>query len=280
MDTFSRVSGTEHRHTEITVTPRVTVCPEETTVTTPRRPLLDWFPGAVVFDCDGTLMDSERHWRDARHRAFRDFGLKVPPGFAEQAAGVHYTDCGRLMADSVQKPELAADLAGSLLDHFLALVADDPVTMPGAVDLVRLLSGRLPLAVASNCPPAVVEECLGRAGLRQYFQHVVVPSERPEPGVPDSTEVPTVRPKPWPDVYITAARLCGVHPSEALAVEDSLTGLESAHLAGLRILGVGPRPEGEASGRADLWLPSLRAPELLTWARAQAPDPYPGSAQD
>jgi beta-phosphoglucomutase-like phosphatase (HAD superfamily) len=276
---FCRVSGTEHRHTDINVTPRVTVCPQEATVTIPRLPLLDWSPGAVVFDCDGTLMDSERHWQDARHRAFRDFGLKAPPGFAERAAGLHYADCGRLMADSVQKPELAADLAGSLLHHFLSLVADDPVTMPGAVELVGILSGRLPLAVASNCPLTVVEKCLARAGLRQHLQHIVVPTEGSEAGGPDDNEAPKVRPKPWPDVYITAARLCGVRPSQALAVEDSPTGLESAHRAGLRVLGVGPQPDGEARRRADLWLPSLRTPELLRWARAQALDPHPGGAR-
>ncbi|MCA1220972.1 HAD family hydrolase [Streptomyces sp. 8L] len=241
-------------------------------MTVSRPPLLDWFPEAVVFDCDGTLMDSERHWQEARHRAFRDFGLHAPPGFAEQAAGVHYTECGRLMAASANKPELAADLAGSLLDHFLSLVADDPVTMPGAAELVRSLSGRLPLAVASNCPLHVVEECLQRAGLRRHLQHIVVPDEEPGPAVrEDAGDTGTVRPKPWPDVYLVAARLCGVSPSRALAVEDSLTGVESAHRAGLRVLGVGPRPEGGTVERADLWLPSLRAPELLAWAGSQVP---------
>ncbi|MFY4717924.1 HAD family hydrolase [Streptomyces sp. LaBMicrA B280] len=222
------------------------------------RPLLDWSPEAVVFDCDGTLMDSERHWVEARTLAFREFGLQAPPGFAEQAKGMHYEECGRLMADSVHKPELAAGLTGALLDHFLELVTDDPVTMPGAVQLVRTLSGRLPLAVASNCPMVVVEGSLERAGLRTHFQHIVVP----ETG--DS-----VRPKPWPDVYLLAARLCGVPPLKALAVEDSLTGVESAHRAGLRVLGVGPRPTGDGAKRADLWVPSLREPELLSWAETR-----------
>ncbi|MBV1947144.1 MULTISPECIES: HAD family hydrolase [Streptomyces] len=228
--------------------------------------LLDWSPRAVVFDCDGTLMDSERHWQDARSRAFRGFGLQAPPGFAEQAKGVHYADCGRLMAESVHKPELTADLTAALLHHFLELVADDPVTMPGAVELVRLLSGRLPLAVASNCPSEVVEESLERAGLRSHFEHVVVPSASPsgDAGTP-------VRPKPWPDVYETAARLCGVPADEALAVEDSLTGVESARRAKLRVLGIGPRPHGDDAHRADLWVPALHTPELLTWVHSWAP---------
>ncbi|MFD6321552.1 HAD family hydrolase [Streptomyces sp. NPDC058442] len=248
-------------------------------MTTPVHPLLDWSPEAVVFDCDGTLMDSERHWQEARRLAFRNFGLQAPPGFAEQAKGVHYTDCGRLMAESVRKPELTADLTASLLANFLSLVADDPVTMPGAVELVRLLSGRLPLAVASNCPLEVVEESLARAGLRERFRHVVVPSGAPREadGPEGAPAAEAVRPKPWPDVYAEAVRLCGVRPGRALAVEDSLTGVESARRAGLRVLGVGPRPDDGGEGGADLWVTSLDDPELLTWARTRVTGPAPGS---
>ncbi|MFH9089952.1 HAD family hydrolase [Streptomyces sp. NPDC017673] len=227
--------------------------------------LLDWSPEAVVFDCDGTLMDSERHWREARNRAFREYGLQPPPGFAEEATGLHYEDCGRLMARSAHKPELAEALTAALLDHFLELVTDDPVTMPGAARLVRLLSARLPLAVASNCPRVVVEGSLERAGLRSHFQHIVAP---------DTGD--GLRPKPHPDLYATAARLCGVRPHRALAIEDSLTGVEAARRAGLRVLGVGPRPSGDGATRADLWLPALDAPELLAWAdSSDTPGPAP-----
>lgn len=226
-------------------------------MTTKANDLLDWSPEAVVFDCDGTLMDSERHWQEARRRAFREHGLQPPSGFALQATGLHYEDCGRLMARSVHKPELAEDLTAALLDHFLELVTDDPVTMPGAARLVRLLSARLPLAVASNCPRVVVEGSLERAGLRAHFQHIVVPDTGDR-----------VRPKPHPDVYDVAARLCGVHPHQALAIEDSVTGVTAAHRAGLRVLGVGPRPQGDGAALADLWLPALHAPELLAWAHS------------
>ncbi len=77
-----------------------------------------------------------------------------------------------------------------------------------------------------------------------------------------------IRPKPWPDVYTTATLLCGARPERTLAVEDSLTGIESARRARLRVIGVGPQPpDGESA--VDLWVPTLRAPQLLDldWVR-------------
>lgn len=226
--------------------------------------LTGWSPEAVVFDCDGTLMDTESHWQDARNQVFRDFGIHPAPGFAERAKGVHYVDCGRLMAQEADKPKLAAEMTDSLLRHFMEQVAKDPVTMPGAADFVRRLSGQLPLAVASNCPLEVVQSSLDRAGLLGHFEHVVVPSDED----PEARNGQPVRPKPWPDVYATAARLCGAAPERALAVEDSMTGIESALRAGLRALGVGPRPRPEDAARADLWVPVLNAPALSAWVES------------
>ncbi|GAA2978769.1 MULTISPECIES: HAD family hydrolase [Streptomyces] len=218
------------------------------------HPILSWSPSAIVFDCDGTLMDTERHWQEARNITFRSFGLKPPAGFGERAKGVHYVECGALMAEEAGKPDLVDDLTEALLRHFTALVDEDPVTMPGASALVRLAARHRPLAVASNCPREMVESCLDRAGLLGCFGHVVVAGE-------------DVRPKPQPDVYSVAARLCGVPPEEALAVEDSLTGMESARRAGLRVLGTGPCPPGPDGEAADLWVSSLADPELVAWAR-------------
>ncbi len=59
-------------------------------------------------------VDGERHWQEVRSRAFREHGLQPPPGFAEQALGLHCEDRGRLMAQSVHKPELTEEPTASL----------------------------------------------------------------------------------------------------------------------------------------------------------------------
>ncbi|MFI1953748.1 HAD family hydrolase [Streptomyces xinghaiensis] len=228
--------------------------------------ILTWTPTAVVFDCDGTLMDTERHWQEARRRVLREYGVTPGAEFSERAKGIHYTDCGRLLAETAGRPELTGKMTDELLESFRSLVAEDPVTAPGAVEMVALAHEFAPLAVASNCPRDVVETCLDTAGLLLYFDHVVVPGE----GMP---------PKPAPDLYLSAAEACGADPAECLAVEDSLCGIRSAVRAGMRVVGVGPRPDEESAALVDLWVPSLGEPRLVAWAesRPAIPEGAPGS---
>jgi HAD superfamily hydrolase (TIGR01509 family) len=218
--------------------------------------ILAWTPSAIVFDCDGTLMDTERHWQEARALVLRAHGSEPDADFAARAKGLHYTECGRLMAESVGRPELAEEMTVQLLDEFRHLVADNPVTAPGAAELVRQVSKFARLAVASNCPRDVVETCLGTADLLRYFEHVVVPGEG-------------MLPKPYPDVYLSATLRCGSSPSDSLAVEDSGCGIQSANRAGLRVIGVGPRPEGKV--QVDMWVRSLGEPHLVAWAESRVP---------
>lgn len=222
------------------------------------HPILDWTPTAVVFDCDGTLMDTERHWQAARDNVLLGYGFPPDAEFAEAAKGVHYTECGRLMARVAGRPDLAGEMTAQLLDTFRKLVADNPVTSPGAERMVVATARFAPLAVASNCPRDVVESCLESVGLLRYFEQVVVPGDG-------------VRPKPDPDVYRTAVRALGALPADALAVEDSYCGLRSAADAGLRVLGVGPDPSPEATALADLWVPTLAEPSLLAWVADRMP---------
>ncbi|GLF92781.1 HAD family hydrolase [Streptomyces yaizuensis] len=219
--------------------------------------IFPWTPAAVVFDCDGTLMDSERHWVEARSLVLRAHGVEPDEEFTELAKGIHYTECGRLMAVTAGRPELADEMTAGLLHAFRTLVAEDPVTTAGAAELVERAAQFAPLAVASNCPRDVVEHCLDTAGLLEHFLHVIVPAG-------------TTRPKPHPDVYLTAAAEFGADPGDCLAVEDSLCGIRAAVRAGLRVLGVGPRPDRESFAMADHWVRSLADPALQVWARSRA----------
>ncbi|MFI9648248.1 HAD family hydrolase [Streptomyces sp. NPDC052040] len=220
--------------------------------------IFDWTPQAVVFDCDGTLVDSERHWQQARDIVLRENGAEPDPEFTESSKGLHYTECGALMADLIGTPEHSEEITRQLLTAFRGLVAQAPAAMPGAPGLVTALSRRVPLAVASNCPADVVEFSLQSVGLRQHIRHIVVPG-------------PGVAPKPDPDTYAEAVRLLGAERGGTLAVEDSLNGLRSAVAAGLRVIGVGRAPGPEALALADLWVDTLEDRQLTAWATGRPP---------
>ncbi len=219
---------------------------------TPHK-IFDWTPAVVVFDCDGTLMDTERHWQAARDRVLAGHGVSPDPHFAELAKGVHYTECGQLMANFARRPELAEEMTGQLLQAFRQLVADHPVASPGAERMVTCAARFAPLAVASNCPRDVVESCLESAGLLGHFEQIVVPGDG-------------IAPKPAPDVYLRAVHAFGAEPVECLAVEDSHCGLVSAAGAGLRVIGVGRCPTDDMRALADLWVTTLADSGLLAWA--------------
>ncbi len=219
---------------------------------TPHK-IFDWTPAVVVFDCDGTLMDTERHWQAARDLVLREHGVRADARFAERSKGVHYTECGRLMAEFAGRPERAEEVTGQLLAAFRTLVADQPVATPGAQRLVARAARFAPLAVASNCPRDVVESCLDAAGLLDHIERIVVPEG-------------DLAPKPAPDVYLGAVHAFGAEPSDCLAVEDSHCGLLAAAGAGLRVVGVGADPAPEMTGLADLWVTTLADPGLFAWA--------------
>lgn len=215
--------------------------------------LLSWTPAAIVFDCDGTLMDSECHWVMARELVLRGYGVATPEGFGDQTKGLHYSECGRVLAEAAGLPASQVEqTTAQLLEHFRKLVAADPVTIPGAYELVALAARFAPLAVASNCPRDVVESGLAHAGMLPHFTEVLVPDAN-------------LRPKPDPDLYLAATRACGATPATTLAVEDSHCGILSASRAGLRVLGVGANPSDEELQLVDMWVTALDDPGIVEW---------------
>ncbi len=202
---------------------------------------------AVVFDMDGLLLDSEPLWVHA------EADLLAAHGFvhtAEDAAATH----GRSIEDSVRV--YAARIGGgvteaSLEAEFLAFAharyAAGPPLRPGARELVASLRGVVPIAVASSTAGELVRTALVGAGLLDAFDVV-------ESGHDLGAA------KPAPDVYLAACAALGVAPADAVAFEDSPTGIRSARAAGLYIVGV-PERDGLdlAAAGADVVLPSLEA---------------------
>lgn len=208
----------------------------------------DWTPRAVVFDCDGLLLDTETVWMRAQDAVVAEIGAVLTPADDEALHGSTIQVAARVLAERAGVPE--QPVLDRLEEAFAHELGDGVRRMPGAEAVVRAAAAARPLGCASNSWLSSLDEKLRAGGLREHFTVLEA-----------SDTVP--RPKPAPDMYAAAARALGVEPSEALALEDSETGSRAAREAGLRLIAV-PTHLG-AVPAADLVLDSLEDPELAAW---------------
>jgi HAD superfamily hydrolase (TIGR01509 family) len=187
-------------------------------------------PAAVVFDCDGLLLDTESAWSRAEavlyRRRGREFTLAHKRELLGKAGSTAHAVVERHLDAPGEGEALMAELAELVLDE----VALSAPAQPGAVDLLAALRSRgIPLGLASNSPEPIVHTALRVAGLDGAFDSVLTADRVP-------------RPKPAPDVYVESCRRLGAPPERCVALEDSPTGVAAAVAAGMYVIGVPSLP--------------------------------------
>ena len=202
---------------------------------------------AVVFDLDGVIVDSEQVWDDVRQVYTREVGVAFPPEATRAMMGMSSPEWSRYMAESVGVPGTPEQINADIVERMLERYGAAPPLIPGAVDAVRGIAARWPLAIASSSNAELIEVVLRAAGIDELFASAV-----------SSEQV--ARGKPAPDVYLEAARRLGVDPTRCGAVEDSHAGIRSAKAAGMRVVAVpNPHfpPDDDALAQADVVLGSI-----------------------
>jgi HAD superfamily hydrolase (TIGR01509 family) len=202
---------------------------------------------AVVFDLDGVIVDSEQVWDEVREAYVRETGGTYTDESARDMMGMSSPEWSRYMADSLRVPGTPEEINAAIVERMLERYGEEPPLIPGAVEAVRRIAAWVPLAIASSSNRELIDVVLRASGLAADFRATV-----------SSEEVP--RGKPWPDVYLEAARRLGVDPVRCGAVEDSHNGIRSAKAAGMRVVAVPNAhypPDDEALGLADVVVPSI-----------------------
>ena len=194
----------------------------------------------VVFDLDGVLVDSEGIWAEAEAAAVVGLGGEYTSEISASLYGRGHRDGARILAERFGGDHEA--IADTLLGNALAGFRRGLEPLPGALELVASLRGRIPIAVASNSARVIVETALAAAGLRG-FDAVVAGQD-------------VSAAKPAPDPYLEACARIGVEPADAVGIEDSPVGVASAKAAGLYVIGV-PSIRETHLEEADLVLGSL-----------------------
>jgi HAD superfamily hydrolase (TIGR01509 family) len=212
-------------------------------------------PTAVVLDLDGVIVDTEEVW-DRERRAYAaahggtwtDAATRAMQGMSSAEWARHLTDELGVQGDP---GTIAREVGAAVAAH----VERDLPLLPGAVEAVRALAARYPLALASSANREVIDAVLRGAGLQDAFVATV-----------SSEEV--ARGKPAPDVYLEAAARAGLDPRTCAAVEDSSNGLRAAHAAGMRVIATPNRafpPAPDALALADAVVGGIAdvTPELV-----------------
>lgn len=179
----------------------------------------------VIFDMDGTLLDTEAMYMKANQMAFHEFGRKFPKedylqfvGASEESVRLGFQ---KLLGDE----ELGNQLANRSSEIFIDLISHEaPDVKPRVRDLLNYLqSKQVECMVASSSKHEEVVDLMQRKGLSEYFTHYV--------GGDDVTEA-----KPQPDIFLKALEVSGYRPEDAIVIEDSLNGVRASYAAHIDVV--------------------------------------------
>ncbi|MGL3149195.1 HAD family hydrolase [Microbacterium sp. A82] len=182
-------------------------------------------PAAVLWDMDGTIVDTESHWIAAADEILRFHGIQPSAEDLTPLVGMALTDGAALMQ------RLGADASvAELVERHLELAMRNTALAgltwrPGALEMLAALRGSgIRLALVTMSYRTYADTII--AALPKGTFDVVVTGDDVEQG------------KPFPDAYLRAVELLGVEARDCVAIEDSLIGLAAARAAGTQTLGV------------------------------------------
>ncbi len=211
---------------------------------------------AVIFDMDGLIVNSEPLWRLAERAAFAEVGLELTNADCERTMGMRSDEVIRYWyGEFPWTGRSLADVEERLENGVRELIAERATVMPGVERAMAMARAEgLLLGLASSSSPMLIDAVLAKLKLQDHFA-VVHSAVEEDHG------------KPHPAVFLTAASVLGVAPTECVAIEDSLAGVRSARAAEMRVIAVPPPHLFDDPGYdvADFKLKSLveLSPEML-----------------
>jgi beta-phosphoglucomutase family hydrolase len=194
--------------------------------------------GAVIFDMDGVIIDSEPIYFEAGDKLFRYLGLDVSEEEHHSYVGIRSKDMWSHIRNKykidLSTEELVEMEMNIYIDYLLSKKDEKPI--PGVVELIEdLYKNNIDLALASSSSIKSIKIVLDMFNLEKFFK-IIVNGYEVENG------------KPAPDIFVYAAKRLGVQPEGCIVIEDSKNGIEAAKSAGMKCVGF----KNLNSGKQDL----------------------------
>lgn len=197
-------------------------------------------PAAVLWDMDGTLIDTEPYWMGAETALVTRHGGTWSHEQALQMVGLGLEDAARVFQEAGVRMSVSAIVDELTAEVTAQLAAEGNPYRPGAVAMLRgLRDAGIPTALVTMSMRSMTEVFLTQLGFDAF--DVVVAGD-------DAT-----RPKPFPDPYLQAAAALGVAPEDTLVVEDSPNGMRAAVASGAVTLGIPLMVSLVGTGAHGLW---------------------------
>ncbi len=201
----------------------------------------------VIFDLDGTLVETEQIWRDVRRDFVASHGGHWHDGAQHTMIGMRTAEWAQYIHDELGVNELPVAIAHDVVDGVINRIGNNVPVLPGAQEALERLSRAFTLGLATSATLRVAETVLEKTGWRRFFP-VAVSADSVAKG------------KPAPDVYLRALALMRADSAQTAAVEDSANGIRSAANAELAVVAIPNRefpPGPDALARAARILQSL-----------------------
>jgi len=180
------------------------------------------YPGLIIFDCDGVLVDSEVIDARIRSECFQAEGFPITAQELEEHPGISRAGLIELIEGRFGRP-LPEGFMETTRAKIVRAFTDELQAIEGISELLQ--SVKIPICVASNSHPDRVRHSLKVTGLWEFFDPHVFSAAMVERG------------KPAPDLFLFAAERLNVGPDDCLVIEDSVHGTVAAQAAGMPVIG-------------------------------------------
>lgn len=174
----------------------------------------------IIFDVDGTLLDSMHIWGELGKRYLSSVGIEAKPGLAKILFPMSLDESSEYLKNEYNLPDLVEQITEDTIKILSDFYRYEAVPKPGVLEFVKKMQSRnIPMAIATSGDRRILDTALERLGVFDCFTTILTCSD-----LKTNKRVPTI--------YLRAAELLGTKPEETAVFEDVLHAIRAARSAG------------------------------------------------
>lgn len=196
---------------------------------------------AVLFDLDGTLVDSMWLWEDIDKEYLQRFGITLPEELQDMIQGMSFSETAVYFKERFLIPHSLEEIKVEWNKMAWKKYAEEVPLKEGVLSVLEELKKRgIPMGIATSNSKELVELVIGKLGIAEYFQSI-------------RTSCEVAKGKPSPDIYLLVAKDLKAEPVNCLVFEDIVQGIMAGKSAGMKVCSVyDKKSEGDTKKKQEL----------------------------